>query len=105
MEVAIGDERVDVGLAVKTGRGPLCVPDYTKPAPSGAGWQYSQALAAILTQYKVPQVLGVVRLVTMTARAAMPSTEQLPGRLWPAVAGVDALPVDGRLGDVSSPKT
>jgi hypothetical protein len=52
MEVVVGDEKVDVGLAVKSGRGPLCVPDYTKPAPSGTGWQYSQALAAILTQYK-----------------------------------------------------
>jgi hypothetical protein len=52
VEVIIGDEKIDVGLAVKNGRGPLCVPDYTKPAPSGTGWQYSQALAAILTQYK-----------------------------------------------------
>lgn len=51
--VVAGDEKVDVGLAVKSGRGPLCVPDYTKPAPSGTGWQYSQALATILSQYKV----------------------------------------------------
>lgn len=51
--VVIGDEKVDVGLAVKSGRGPLCVPDYTRPAPSGTGWQYSLALATILGQYKV----------------------------------------------------
>ena len=54
--MVIGDEKIDVGLAVKNGRGPLCVPDYTKPAPSGTGWQYSQALAAILTQYKARQI-------------------------------------------------
>ena len=56
VEVIVGDEKIDVGLAVKNGRGPLCVPDYTKPAPSGTGWQYSQALAAILTQYKARQL-------------------------------------------------
>ena len=61
----VGDEKVDVGLVVKNGKGPLCVPDYTKPAPSGTGWQYSQGLATILTQYKVGTLGG--RLLGMQA--------------------------------------
>ena len=64
--VLAGDERCDVGLAVKSGRGPLCVPDYTKPAASGMGWQYSQALATVLSQYKARGALSLVPDAGMT---------------------------------------
>ena len=48
-----GTTRADVGLCVKhAGRG-LCVPDYVRPAAGDTGWTYSQALAAVVEQYKV----------------------------------------------------
>lgn len=54
VEIVVDDKKLDVGLAVKSGRGPLYVPDYSRPAPGGAtGWQYSQALLTVLSQYKV----------------------------------------------------
>jgi len=51
--VLAGKESVDIGLLVKNARGPVCVPDYARPVPEGSGWQYSQALVGVLTQYKV----------------------------------------------------
>ena len=53
VRVLAGKESVDIGLLVKNARGPVCVPDYARPVPEGSGWQYSQALVGVLTQYKV----------------------------------------------------
>ena len=54
--VNTGDERLDVGLCVKHGPNSLCVPDYVQVQPDNTGWTYSQALVAIITQYKVTAV-------------------------------------------------
>lgn len=51
--VNTGDERLDVGLCVKHGPKSLCVPDYVQAQPDNTGWTYSQALLAVITQYKV----------------------------------------------------
>ena len=51
--VHIGDEKVDVGLCVKHGAKGMCVPDYVQAQPDNNGWSYSQALIAVIEQYKV----------------------------------------------------
>ena len=51
--VNTGDERLDVGLCVKHGPKSMCVPDYVQAQPDSTGWTYSQALLAVITQYKV----------------------------------------------------
>ena len=48
-----GDEKVDVGLCVKHGGKGMCVPDYVQAQPDNNGWAYSQALVAVIEQYKV----------------------------------------------------
>jgi len=59
--VLAGKESVDIGLLVKNARGPVCVPDYARPVPEGSGWQYSQALLGVLTQYKVRAAVQICR--------------------------------------------
>ena len=53
LRVLAGKETVDIGLLVKNAKGPVCVPDYARPAEGGSGWQYSPALENVLRQYKV----------------------------------------------------
>ena len=57
VRVQAGKDTVDIGLCVKNSKGPVCVPDYTRPAENGAGWQYSQALQGVLAQYKARTAL------------------------------------------------
>ena len=47
------EERIDLGLCVKHAAKDMCVPDYVQPMSERAGWAYSQALVAVLEQYKV----------------------------------------------------
>lgn len=51
--VRSGDDRYDIGVAVKSSKGPLCVPGFSIPSEDGGGWQYSNALALVLRDYKV----------------------------------------------------
>ena len=53
MWVRTEEERIDLGLCVKHAAKDMCVPDYVQPMSERAGWAYSQALVAVLEQYKV----------------------------------------------------
>ena len=48
-----GDNKEDLGLFVKHARKGMCVPDYVQAQPDNDGWVYSQALVAIIEQYRV----------------------------------------------------
>lgn len=51
--VAAGDERYDLGVAVKAGGGKnLCVPGFSQPTEDGNGWMYSGALITVLQDYR-----------------------------------------------------
>eukprot|EP00891_Asterochloris_glomerata_P000603 jgi/Astpho2/603/Aster-x0943 len=56
------EERIDLGLCVKHAAKDMCVPDYVQPMSERAGWAYSQALVAVLEQYKrrFPWVFAMV---------------------------------------------
>jgi hypothetical protein len=60
--VAAGDNRYDLGLAVKDARNELCVPGYAVPANGGSGWMYSTGLAAAVAKYRAthPWVLQML---------------------------------------------
>uniref|UniRef100_A0A061R927 5'-3' exoribonuclease 1 n=1 Tax=Tetraselmis sp. GSL018 TaxID=582737 RepID=A0A061R927_9CHLO len=47
-----GDERFDVGLAVKHAGNELCVPEYCQANVSGRGWVYSTDFVQALQEYK-----------------------------------------------------
>lgn len=58
--VQAGEDRYDVGLAVRAPSKGLCVPGYAAPTPEGSGWLYSQAMVALLVEYQVGGGDGVV---------------------------------------------
>ncbi len=47
-----GDERYDVGLAVRAHAKGLCVPGFAAPTADGNSWQYSQGMVDVLGQYR-----------------------------------------------------
>ena len=47
-----GDERFDVGLAVRMHAKGMCVPGFAAPTPDGSSWQYSQSMINVLASYK-----------------------------------------------------
>ena len=47
-----GDERFDLGVAVKDGRESLCVPGFSTPTADNSGWMYSGAMLTILQEYR-----------------------------------------------------
>ncbi len=47
-----GDDRYDLGVAVKDGRESLCVPGFSTPTEDNSGWMYSGALLTILQEYR-----------------------------------------------------
>ncbi|KAJ9516840.1 hypothetical protein QJQ45_027260, partial [Haematococcus lacustris] len=48
-----GEDRYDVGLAVRSPAKGMCVPGYVAPTEDGRGWAYSTAMVPILQEYKV----------------------------------------------------
>lgn len=47
-----GDDRYDLGLAVKTSSKDVCVPGFSQPTEDGNGWTYSAAVINILQNYR-----------------------------------------------------
>ncbi len=47
-----GDDRYDLGLAIKTSSREVCVPGFSQPTEDGNGWMYSAAVINILADYK-----------------------------------------------------
>ncbi|GLI61583.1 hypothetical protein VaNZ11_003999 [Volvox africanus] len=47
-----GDDRYDLGLAIKTASKDVCVPGFSQPTQDGNGWGYSAAVINILQEYR-----------------------------------------------------
>lgn len=47
-----GDDRYDLGLAIKTSSRDVCVPGFSQPTEDGNGWTYSAAVITILQEYR-----------------------------------------------------
>ncbi|KAG2430247.1 hypothetical protein HXX76_010345 [Chlamydomonas incerta] len=47
-----GDDRSDLGLAIKTSSRDVCVPGFSQPTEDGNGWTYSAAVITILQEYR-----------------------------------------------------
>ncbi|GLC57430.1 hypothetical protein PLESTB_001223500 [Pleodorina starrii] len=47
-----GDDRYDLGLAIKTSSKDVCVPGFSQPTEDGNGWTYSAAVINILQEYR-----------------------------------------------------
>jgi len=50
--VNTGNERQEIGLAVKLGSKNMCVAGYVRPSPNGTGWEYTDSLINILENYR-----------------------------------------------------
>jgi len=50
--VNTGNERQEIGLAVKLGSKNMCVAGYVRPSPNGSGWEYTDSLIDILESYR-----------------------------------------------------
>ena len=49
--VNTGQERQEIGLAVKLGSKNMCVVGYVRPSSNGTGWEYTESLIRILESY------------------------------------------------------
>ncbi|GIL88258.1 hypothetical protein Vretimale_14135 [Volvox reticuliferus] len=47
-----GDDRYDIGLAIKTPSKDVCVPGFSQPTLDGNGWSYSAAVVNIIQEYR-----------------------------------------------------
>lgn len=69
-----GEDKVDLGLFVKHARKGMYVPDYVQAQPDNDGWVYSQALVAIIEQYRVSIHICVGLTQTPSPPCAVPSS-------------------------------
>jgi hypothetical protein len=74
----------DLGLCVKHGARALCVPEYARPQPEERGWAYSNALLALLEQYKARACFGAAPDLAVRSLAWMPAC---PEPALPACGG------------------
>eukprot|EP00854_Cymbomonas_tetramitiformis_P005821 gene5821-7022_t len=49
--VRTGEERIDIGLNLKSAARHLCMPDYSRPAAGGRGWEYSDKAVDLVGRY------------------------------------------------------
>ncbi|KIY96312.1 5'-3' exoribonuclease 1 [Monoraphidium neglectum] len=77
--VGDGDNRVDVGLAVKNAKQGLCVPGLAAPLHDDSGWAYSQPLLDLVAEYRrrFPWVLSTLESSSehrLTAEMLVPAS-------------------------------